>query len=53
LEIVKCTIRSSTRIWKTSTNIIILSWPKNRPVYFSRHNISETGFCLRLQVKPT
>jgi hypothetical protein len=26
---------------------------KNRPVYFSKHNVSETGFCLRLQVKPT
>jgi hypothetical protein len=42
-----------------STNImfwilsIVLSVSKNRPVYFSKHNISETGFCLRLQVKPT
>jgi hypothetical protein len=26
---------------------------KHRPVYFSKHNVSETGFCLRLQVKPT
>jgi hypothetical protein len=26
---------------------------KNRPVYFSKHIFSETGFCLRLQVKPT
>jgi hypothetical protein len=26
---------------------------KKRPVYFSKHNVSETGFCLRLQVKPT
>jgi hypothetical protein len=25
----------------------------HRPVYFSKHNVSETGFCLRLQVKPT
>jgi hypothetical protein len=23
-----------------------------RPVYFPKHNISETGFYLRLQVKP-
>jgi hypothetical protein len=23
------------------------------PVYFSKHNVSETGFCPRLQVKPT
>jgi hypothetical protein len=22
------------------------------PLYFSKHNVSETGFCLRLQVKP-
>jgi hypothetical protein len=26
---------------------------KCRPVYISKHNVSETGFCLRLQVKPT
>jgi hypothetical protein len=26
---------------------------KNRPVYFSKHIVSETGFCLRLQVKPS
>jgi hypothetical protein len=25
---------------------------KNRPVYFLKHNASETGFCPRLQVKP-
>jgi hypothetical protein len=25
----------------------------NRPVYITNHNGSETGFCLRLQVKPT
>jgi hypothetical protein len=24
-----------------------------RPVYFLKHNVSETGICLRLQVKPT
>jgi hypothetical protein len=23
-----------------------------RPVYFSKHNTLETGFCLRLQVRP-
>jgi hypothetical protein len=32
---------------------IFLSLSKNRPVYFSKHNVSETLFCLRLQVKPT
>jgi hypothetical protein len=26
---------------------------KCRPVYVSKHNVSETGFCLRPQVKPT
>jgi hypothetical protein len=25
----------------------------HRPLYISKHNVSETGFCLRLQVKPT
>jgi hypothetical protein len=32
---------------------IVLSLFRNRPVYFSKHNVSETGFCLCLQVKPT
>jgi hypothetical protein len=27
---------------------IVLSLSKNRPVYFSKHNVSETGFCLCL-----
>jgi hypothetical protein len=32
---------------------IVLSLSKKRhPVYFSKHNVSETGFCIRLQVKP-
>jgi hypothetical protein len=26
---------------------------KRRPVYFSKLSVSETGFCLRLQVRPT
>jgi hypothetical protein len=25
---------------------------KHCPVYITKHNVSETGFCLRLQVKP-
>jgi hypothetical protein len=25
----------------------------HRPVYSAKHDVSETGFCLRLQVKPT
>jgi hypothetical protein len=31
----------------------VSSLSKNRPVYFSEHNVSETGFCLCHQVKPT
>jgi hypothetical protein len=27
---------------------IVLSLSKNRPAYFSKHNVSESGFCLRL-----
>jgi hypothetical protein len=26
---------------------------KDRPAYFSKHNVSETGFCSRPEVKPT
>jgi hypothetical protein len=29
------------------------SYPKRRPVYISKHNVSETGFYLHPQVKPT
>jgi hypothetical protein len=29
------------------------SYLKLRPVYISNHNVSETGFCLRIQVKST
>jgi hypothetical protein len=32
---------------------IVLSLFKNSPVYFSKYNVSATGFYLRLQVKPT
>jgi hypothetical protein len=46
--------------WYISTNILLLFIihrpviiQKHRPVYFSKHNVSETGFCLRLQVNPT
>jgi hypothetical protein len=31
-------------LWTLS---IVLSLSKNCPVYFSKHNVSETGFCLR------
>jgi hypothetical protein len=34
-------------------SIILSLSKKHRPVYFSKHNVSETGFCLCLQVKPT
>jgi hypothetical protein len=32
---------------------IVLFCLKHRPVYFSKPNVSETGFSLRLKVKPT
>jgi hypothetical protein len=32
---------------------IVLYLSKTCSVYFSKHSVSETGFCLRLQVKPT
>jgi hypothetical protein len=35
-----------------TTNIMFLDVIQ-RPVYISKQNVSETGFCLRLQVKPT
>jgi hypothetical protein len=43
-----------------NTNIMFLDiihrpdfiW-NQRPVYFSKHNVSETGFCVCLQIKPT
>jgi hypothetical protein len=38
--------------WYLSTNIIFLDII-HRPAYISKHNVSETGFCLRFQVKPT
>jgi hypothetical protein len=41
-----------------ATNIMLLDIihhpvfiQKHVPVYFSKHNVSETGFCLRLQVQ--
>jgi hypothetical protein len=33
--------------------IHLLFLSKHRPVYIPKDNVSETGFCLRLQVKPT
>jgi hypothetical protein len=53
-------ISQSLRRWYISMNIIFLDifhrtvFMKNHfPVYFSKHNVSKTGFCLRLQVKPS
>jgi hypothetical protein len=37
-------------IWTLS---IVLSLSKNTVLFISEHKVSETGFCLRLQVKPT
>jgi hypothetical protein len=38
------------RCWTLSSFRLYL---KHRSVYFSKHAVSENGFCLRLQVKPT
>jgi hypothetical protein len=38
--------------WYVSTNIMFLNII-HRPVYIIQHNVSETGSCLRLQVKPS
>jgi hypothetical protein len=38
--------------WYISTNIMFLE-NIHRPVYTSKHNVSETVFCLCLHVKPT
>jgi hypothetical protein len=35
---------------EVSTNIMFLDII-HRPVYFSKHNVSDTGFCLRVQAK--
>jgi hypothetical protein len=37
---------------KLCINIMFLDIT-HRPVYISKHDVSETGFCLRLHVKPT
>jgi hypothetical protein len=36
----------------TNINIVFLDII-NRPVFYLKHNVSETGFSLRLQVEPT
>jgi hypothetical protein len=32
---------------------IVLFYLQHYPVYISKYNVSDTGFCPRLQVKPT
>jgi hypothetical protein len=44
------TVSQILRLWTLS---VFLSSSRNRPVYFSKHSVSETWFYLRLQVKPT
>jgi hypothetical protein len=39
------------RFWTLSITLCL--YLKCRPVSLSNHNVSEIGFCLRLQVKPT
>jgi hypothetical protein len=46
-------IRSKTLCrWYISTNLMFLDII-HRPVYISKHNVSETVFCLCIHVKPT
>jgi hypothetical protein len=47
------TIYSVVQILRFWTLYIFLSLPKRRPVYFLEHYVSETGFCLRIQVRAT
>jgi hypothetical protein len=35
------------------TLFIVLFYLKHRPVFIIKHNVLVTGFCLRLQVKPS
>lgn len=32
---------------------VVLLYLEHRPLYISKHNVPEVGFCLRLQVEPT
>jgi hypothetical protein len=44
----------SMGLWRWYINITIpIQDIVNRPVFYLKHNISETGVCLRLQVEPT
>jgi hypothetical protein len=46
-------INTYVQILSFWTLSVVLSLYKNRPIYYSEHNVSETGFRLRLQVKLT
>jgi hypothetical protein len=49
-----CDDGTLVQILRLCTLTIALSLFKmSCPVYISKHNVSETGLCLRLQVKPT
>jgi hypothetical protein len=39
------------RFWTLA--IVLIVCLKHRPVFIQKHNVSKTGFCLRLQVTPT
>jgi hypothetical protein len=44
----------SVGLWRRYINITITILDIiDRPAFYLKHNVSETGFCLRLQVKPT
>jgi hypothetical protein len=44
----------SIDLWRWYINITITILDTNhRPVFYLKHVVSETGFCIRLQVEPT
>jgi hypothetical protein len=44
----------STSLWQRYINIIIMIMNITHcSVFYLKHNVSETGFCLLLQVEPT
>jgi hypothetical protein len=44
----------SISLWRWYINITVTTVGiTHRPVFYLKHDVSETGFCLRLQVEPT
>jgi hypothetical protein len=44
----------SVGLWRWYINITVtISDINHRPVIYLKHDVSETGFCLRIQAEPT